>query len=364
MELKLAENIRRFRKNKKMTQEQLAEALGVTVGAVSKWESAMTTPEIGMIMRLAEFFDTSVDVLVGYQLQSGTQEQMLEQIKQYRRERKDDEAIRIGEKALQKFPNNFDVVYQTALSYKARGSGAKKYKSCTVRAQELLRRSMDLYHQNTDPEISLWLIKNQLGESYLSEPEKALKIFQENNFNGINDARIAHVLSDVLKRHDEAMPYAKRAFRKMAEDMITSMVALISTYEGKKEFEREAECHNWLLKTLESMEPDNAFSELTWSRITLLQSQAELLYQHGDRSFAKERMLQARRLAKAYDSTPNEEICISRFFDGCRDRRSYLDMNYDTMAEYLEDRLHWNTREEMPDYYDLWDEVTSELENE
>ena len=102
MELKLAENIRFFRKNKKMTQEQLAESLGVTVGAVSKWESAMTTPEISMIMRLAEFFDTSMDVLVGYHLQNKSLPQIMEQLKELRQQKEYDDAISLGEKALQK----------------------------------------------------------------------------------------------------------------------------------------------------------------------------------------------------------------------------------------------------------------------
>ena len=38
MKLKLHENIKNYRKEKGLTQEKLAEALGVTVGAVSKWE--------------------------------------------------------------------------------------------------------------------------------------------------------------------------------------------------------------------------------------------------------------------------------------------------------------------------------------
>lgn len=37
MKLKLHENIKNYRKEKGLTQEKLAEALGVTVGAVSKW---------------------------------------------------------------------------------------------------------------------------------------------------------------------------------------------------------------------------------------------------------------------------------------------------------------------------------------
>ena len=50
MEIKLSENIKRFRKERKMTQEQLAEALGVTTGAVYKWERNLSTPEIGLIL--------------------------------------------------------------------------------------------------------------------------------------------------------------------------------------------------------------------------------------------------------------------------------------------------------------------------
>ena len=67
MKLTLSENIRSFRKERKMTQEQLATVLGVTVGAVYKWESGLSVPELDLIVEMADFFDTSVDVLLGYQ---------------------------------------------------------------------------------------------------------------------------------------------------------------------------------------------------------------------------------------------------------------------------------------------------------
>ena len=47
METRLAENIRAFRKQRGLTQEQLAEVLGVTVGAVHKWEKKLSVPELG-----------------------------------------------------------------------------------------------------------------------------------------------------------------------------------------------------------------------------------------------------------------------------------------------------------------------------
>ena len=67
MRVKLAENIKKFRKERKMTQEQLAEAMGVSVSAVYKWESSQSTPEINLILEMADLFNTSTDVLLGYE---------------------------------------------------------------------------------------------------------------------------------------------------------------------------------------------------------------------------------------------------------------------------------------------------------
>ncbi|MBR6221278.1 MAG: helix-turn-helix transcriptional regulator [Clostridia bacterium] len=44
METRLAGNIRAHRKARGLTQEQLAEVLGVTVGAVHKWEAKLSVP--------------------------------------------------------------------------------------------------------------------------------------------------------------------------------------------------------------------------------------------------------------------------------------------------------------------------------
>ena len=68
METRIAENIRAYRKKRGLTQEQLAEVLGVSVGAVYNWESRSSLPELRLIMEMADFFDVSVDVLLGYQM--------------------------------------------------------------------------------------------------------------------------------------------------------------------------------------------------------------------------------------------------------------------------------------------------------
>ena len=63
MKISLNENIRNYRKGMSLTQEQLAEAMGVSVATVSKWEGGSVSPDVEMLAELADFFQTSVDVL-------------------------------------------------------------------------------------------------------------------------------------------------------------------------------------------------------------------------------------------------------------------------------------------------------------
>ncbi len=67
--LNIAENIVRLRKNKKLTQEQLADFIGVTKASVSKWENSQSTPDITILPQLAAFFNVTIDELVGYEPQ-------------------------------------------------------------------------------------------------------------------------------------------------------------------------------------------------------------------------------------------------------------------------------------------------------
>lgn len=65
MQLNLGENLRAFRRMKGMTQEQVAEAVGVSAQAVSRWENDSSYPDVVMLTGLAMLYETSVDTLVG-----------------------------------------------------------------------------------------------------------------------------------------------------------------------------------------------------------------------------------------------------------------------------------------------------------
>lgn len=66
MTIKMGEKIKRLRKRKGISQEALAEILGVSFQAVSKWETTSTMPDISLVPSIAAFFDVSIDELFDY----------------------------------------------------------------------------------------------------------------------------------------------------------------------------------------------------------------------------------------------------------------------------------------------------------
>ena len=58
-------------KQRGLIREQPAEALGVSGGAVHKWESRSFLPELRLMMEMTDFFRVSTDALPGYKMKTG-----------------------------------------------------------------------------------------------------------------------------------------------------------------------------------------------------------------------------------------------------------------------------------------------------
>ena len=61
-----AQNLARIRRQQGLTQQDLAEKLNLTFQAISKWETAQSTPDIQQLARIAEIFRVSTDALLGH----------------------------------------------------------------------------------------------------------------------------------------------------------------------------------------------------------------------------------------------------------------------------------------------------------
>ena len=63
--MNFSENLKSLRKMYGIGQGTVAEALNTTIKTISHWETGYTEPSIGQLIQLANFFDISIDELVG-----------------------------------------------------------------------------------------------------------------------------------------------------------------------------------------------------------------------------------------------------------------------------------------------------------
>ncbi len=82
MKLNIGETIRKYRRLKDWTQEQLAEKLGVSYQSVSRWENGSTYPDIEFLPTIALLFDVSMDELMGFS-ESAREERLQQRWKEY-----------------------------------------------------------------------------------------------------------------------------------------------------------------------------------------------------------------------------------------------------------------------------------------
>ena len=105
-------NIKRLRKEKDLSQEMLAERLGVTFQAVSRWERGESYPDITMLPALASFFDITLDELMGMSKAKEEAEiqEIISRLQEYDAHYEGDKMCSTIENALEKYPGNFELM--------------------------------------------------------------------------------------------------------------------------------------------------------------------------------------------------------------------------------------------------------------
>ena len=104
-----------LRTEKGCTQEQLAEMLGVSAAAVSKWERGNAYPDITLLPKIAEVFGVSVDYLLGYDVNiQKSVAGIIAEANGLRRDMKTDEAEKLLKQTLARYPNNPRLTFELA----------------------------------------------------------------------------------------------------------------------------------------------------------------------------------------------------------------------------------------------------------
>ncbi len=207
MQIDMGGAIRRLRKQKNISQEVLAQALGVSFQAVSKWETGAAMPDVAMIPAIASFFGVSTDELFNFNLID--QEKKVQELCWAAAEFRftdPTKSERMLREALKQYPgnevilNNLLYVMQTPERYDEVITVCKSILEVTKYDDvkyDVLRILAQTYHDKGD----LVLVKptlEQIPEIYFSKLELCAKLLEGDEAMGAAQAQAGLSRDDLL----------------------------------------------------------------------------------------------------------------------------------------------------------------------
>ncbi len=175
--------IRQLRQEQDVTQEQLAETLGITSRAVSQWECDRTAPDISQLPALANFFDVTTDHLLGVDIKRKEEEvgKIIKQVQKFQELGDQQSTVNYLREQLKIYPNEPDLLTHLASALqtfyfhqgKADTEELKKEKSDEIIA--LCERALKYYKPTDDNNYTKQVLIGQYVY-YLHDKEKGEKL--------------------------------------------------------------------------------------------------------------------------------------------------------------------------------------------
>ena len=144
--------LKKYRQLKDLTQEQLADILGVSFQSVSKWERGEGYPDMELLPVIAEYFGITVDELMGMkEICSKTQaDKILEAVSENSVNGRIEDNLEILENAIRRFPNNYQLLEQYAVNLTFAMSEGETERQNNLKAAALSERILS---ECSDPAI-------------------------------------------------------------------------------------------------------------------------------------------------------------------------------------------------------------------
>lgn len=191
--MQLGQHIRELRRERSLTQEELSEVMGVSVAAVSKWETGQSVPELTALAALADFFAVSIDSLIGHVVQSHRMERLIEKMNSQSARGEPDAAMQTAEEILHYFPNEYNAVDACAELYYAVHIRTDDHDAM----EKAIRLVEQLFLLTDDKsELKRQALLARLANMYELQGDwaNAIEKYEKSNTCGVNDLRIAGCL--------------------------------------------------------------------------------------------------------------------------------------------------------------------------
>lgn len=366
MKTKFSQNIKALRKEQHITQEQLAEAMCVTAGAVYKWEQELSTPDISLIMELASFFGVSVDALVGYEVNPSDKERILRSLKRIRLEKDYENCWDEVETWLRRYPNDFDIVYNSGVLYNLVGIEAVNH-SYLARSITLMKHACSLIEQNKDPEISEISICREIAMVHLisGNIQEGLEFLKAHNPCGINNSIIGQTLSENLQQKEnthhkeEAFPYLSAALIQSSINLYRVVIGFFNLFQAQKDYHSAIEILKWMISLLDGLKSEEGSSFLDKDKALLLALCGKVYEEIGNLDAAKAYLRKAHNAALEFDAGPDYTSRHIRYCEALPPRVAYDNIGNSAMNMIL-NLLQEETHTSNDRIFKLWEEICQE----
>lgn len=316
MTVYFGENLKKLRKSKEMTQETLADFLGVSFQAVSKWERNESYPDITMLPSIATFFDVTVDSLLGTDMIE-KESKIKEYGEKYSRlwnEGKIDEVRDMLKMAICEFPGNYDLLakYFNALLH------AQYDDDYLISIKAEVQRVYDtIQNYCTVDSIRMWIKK--LMCRYLRD----LSLIKNSGVDISNAEKILEQMPIMQNTRDyEAMylyPHDDEKRAKACANGISEMLRLFGEIMNRKHksfLDADDNISEAYIKLVEAVMPDGDYGKSYYLMVIYHQRLGVKKYLAGDEKSALEHFEKAVTLAKRYDEMPEISIHTSNAVKG------------------------------------------------
>jgi len=343
MTVYLGENLKRLRKEKGLTQEKLADFLGISFQAVSKWERGETFPDITMLPSLAAFFGVTVDDMLG--VNRAEREQRIQYyIDEYYRLWKPDGIGKVREKmkeAITEFPGDFRLLarYLNALI------GEKN--TTNEGALEILDEARTIYENIneycTEDSIRIWA-KKLICTLYkrlsfvensgiqLSDMEK---ILEEMPLMQNGRDYVATILYPAGEKHREACKNTVRELMFLFGGAVSNGFFWPSEYTP----EEKLEAAKSLLAVYEAVYSDGDYGKSSLYAINTCLSAGNYAYRCGRPEEAVEYLKKGAELAKRFDELPERIEQSSPLVKGLVIEKSKIPMYRDHLRGHTKQMI-------------------------
>ena len=223
--MNIGETIRKYRKEKNMTQEQMAERLGVTAPAVNKWEKGNSLPDIMLLSPVARLLGISLDVLLSYQeeLSDHEADKIIEELNEIARQKGTEHAYKWFKGKLELYPNSTALCVKGTLVFDVarmieKPSDTEKYDTFVITNYErgLLAKEQEIRELAADSLFSFYMRKEDYKKAN-AEFEKQMNAVAE-SYEKIADILTKKHYEDFMDQGFSEKESLSKARKKANED--------------------------------------------------------------------------------------------------------------------------------------------------